>query len=281
MLFLLPALGFYLFVVLIPSFKGVESSFTNWSGLSRTKEWVGLAQFKKVFSDSDSIGALKHTFYLAVGITVIQNFIGLLLALGVHSKIKSKNILRVLFFAPAVIAPVATAYLWQYVFAPDGPLNTALNGVGAGGLIQDWLGDPHIVLRSIITVVVWQFAGYSMVIYLAGLESVPQELLEASELDGANYIQKFWYVVRPFLYPAITVTLMLSIIGGMKLFDQVAILTGGGPAQSSQTISTLIYRDAFSFGEFAYSAAMAVVLTIIVGFVSGIQYFVLSRTEKS
>jgi raffinose/stachyose/melibiose transport system permease protein len=120
-----------------------------------------------------------------------------------------------------------------------------------------------------------------MVIYLAGLEGVPKELIEAAEIDGANYLHRFWFVVRPFLYPAITVTLMLSIVGGFKLFDQVFILTGGGPGQASQTISTLMYRNAFLFGEFAYSTALAVLLTIFVSIFSAIQYFLISRIDKS
>ena len=280
-LFILPALIFYLFVVVVPSFRGIAFAFTDWSGLKPSSKWIGFDQFRRIFEDGDSLGALQHTIFLAIGITIIQNLVGLLLALGVHSKIKSRNFLRVLFFAPAVVAPVATAYLWQFLFAPNGPINAALSTVFSPSAAKEWLGDPKVVLWSIIIVVVWQFSGYSMVIFLAGLESVPEELLEAAELDGANYFYKFWYLVRHFLYPALTVTLMLSIIGGLKLFDQVYILTGGGPGQASQTISTMMYRNAFQFGEFGFSTAMAVLLTLIVALLSGIQYFGLSKTNKS
>jgi raffinose/stachyose/melibiose transport system permease protein len=279
--FLIPAFAFYIFVVVVPSLRGVLFAFTDWSGLSPDRKFIGLTQFKRVFEDSDSSGALKHTFFIAVGITVFQNLVGLLFALGLYSKIKSRNILRTMFFAPAIVAPVATAYLWQYMFAPAGPINTILEQIGLGSLAQDWLGNPAVVLWSIIIVVIWQFAGYSMVIYLAGLEGVPKEIIEAAEIDGAGYWKRFWFVVRPFLYPAITVTLMLSIIGGFKLFDQVYILTGGGPGQASQTISTMMYRNAFQFGEFAYSTALAVLLTIIVAAFSSIQYFFITRTDKS
>jgi len=186
-----------------------------------------------------------------------------------------------MFFAPAIVAPVATAYLWQYMFAPSGPINNIFQSIGLEFLAKDWLGDPNVVLWSIIIVVIWQFAGYSMVIYLAGLEGVPREIIEAAEIDGASYWKRFWYVVRPFLYPAITVTLMLSIIGGFKLFDQVYILTGGGPGQASQTISTMMYRNAFQFGEFAYSTALAVLLTLVVAAFSSAQYFMISKTDKS
>lgn len=279
--FLIPAFAFYLFVVVVPSIRGVFFAFTDWSGLSPDREFVGLSQFKRVFEDSDSSGALKHTFLIAIGITVLQNLVGLLIALGLYSKVRTRNLLRTMFFAPAIVAPVATAYLWQYMFAPSGPINNIFQSIGLEFLAKDWLGDPNVVLWSIIIVVIWQFAGYSMVIYLAGLEGVPREIIEAAEIDGASYWKRFWYVVRPFLYPAITVTLMLSIIGGFKLFDQVYILTGGGPGQASQTISTMMYRNAFQFGEFAYSTALAVLLTLVVAAFSSAQYFMISKTDKS
>ena len=279
--FLLPALIFYVFVVIAPSFQGVKFAFTDWSGFTQGYNWAGLTQFRRVIADTDTRSALSHTFVIAIGVTIFQNLVGLLLALGLFSKVKSRNLLRTLFFAPAIVAPVATAYLWQYMYAPTGPINSFLEVLGLQSFARDWLGDPSIVLNSIIVVVIWQFAGYSMVIYLAGLESVPKEMIEAAEIDGANYLQRFWFVVRPFLYPAITVTLMLSIIGGFKLFDQVFILTGGGPGVASQTISTLMYRNAFLFGEFAYSTALAVLLTIFVSVFSAIQYFLISKIDKS
>jgi raffinose/stachyose/melibiose transport system permease protein len=252
-------------------------AFTDWDGLSPTFSFVGFDQFAAIFQDAAASGAIWHTVIIAVGITILQNAIGLLLALGVSSRIKSRNFLRVLFFAPAVVAPVATAYLWRYMLSPTGPVNSVLDAVGLGALGQDWLGDPSIVLGSIIAFVVWQFAGYSMVIFLAGLEGIPEELKEAAELDGAGAVRKFWSVIRPLLAPAITVNLMLSLIGGLKVFDQVYILTGGGPANTSQTISTLIYKNAFELNNFAYSIAMAVLLAVFVAVISGFQYFGLSK----
>ncbi len=278
--FVLPALAFYLFVVVVPSLRGVAYAFSDWSGLTQNFKWIGFHQFKRVFDDVDTRSALGHTFFIAFGITILQNLLGLLLALGLFSKIRSRNFLRTILFAPAVVAPVATAYLWQYMYAPHGPINSFFKLIGLERLNKEWLGDPSIVLWSIVVVVIWQFAGYSMVIFLAGLEGVPIELVEAAEIDGANYFQRFFFVVRPFLYPAITVNLMLSLIGGFKLFDQVFILTGGGPGQASQTISTLMYRNAFLFGEFSFSTALAVLLTLLVAFFSALQYSIISRADK-
>jgi raffinose/stachyose/melibiose transport system permease protein len=242
---------------------------------------VGLSNFVEMVSDPAAMDAVWHTLVIAVAITVIQNGIGLLLALGVNSAIKSRNVLRVLLFAPAVITPIVTAYLWRNLLGPDGAVNSLLAAVGLGGWRQDWLGDPDLALWAVVGVVVWQFAGYSMVIFLAGLQSVPKELYEAAAIDGAGPVRRFWSVVRPLLAPALTVNLMLSIIGGIKLFDQVYALTGGGPGHATDTLSTLIYKDAFTLGEFGYSIALAVVLTAVVAVASTGQYLVLSRNERA
>jgi len=174
-----------------------------------------------------------------------------------------------------------TAYLWRNLLGPDGAVNSLLAAVGLGSWQQDWLGDPQLALWSIVAVIVWQFSGYSMVIFLAGLQSVPQEIFEAAAMDGAGPARRFWSVTRPLLAPAFTVNLMLSIIGGIKLFDQVYALTGGGPGHATDTLSTLIYKDAFTLGEFGYSIALAVVLTAIVATVSTGQYVVLARNERA
>ncbi|MEV8349283.1 carbohydrate ABC transporter permease [Streptomyces niveus] len=271
----------FAFVVLVPSTRGVYYALTDWDGLDPDFSFVGLDNFGAMFRDPDAVQAIWHTLLIAVAVTVIQNGFGLLLALGVNSVIKSRNVLRVFLFAPAVVTPLVTAYLWRNLLSPDGAVNSLLGAVGLGSWQQDWLGDPDIALWSVVGVVVWQFGGYSMVIFLAGLQSVPKEIYEAADIDGAGPVRRFWSVTRPLLAPALTINLMLSIIGGIKLFDQVYALTGGGPGHATDTLSTLIYKDAFTLGEFGYSIALAVVLTIIVAVVSAGQYFVLSRNEKA
>jgi raffinose/stachyose/melibiose transport system permease protein len=279
--FTLPALLLFAFVVLVPSARGVYYAFTDWDGLSPDFSWVGFGNFAAMLDDPAATQAVWHTLVIAAAITVIQNGIGLLLALGVNSTIKSRNVLRVLLFAPAVVTPIVSAYLWRNILGPDGAVNSLLGAVGLGSWRQDWLGDPDIALWSVVGVIVWQFAGYSMVIFLAGLQSVPREIHEAAAIDGAGAVRRFWSVTRPLLAPAFTINLMLSIIGGIKLFDQVYALTGGGPGHATDTLSTLIYKDAFTLGEFGYSIALAVVLTIVVSVASTGQYFGLSRAEKA
>jgi raffinose/stachyose/melibiose transport system permease protein len=280
-MFLIPAALFYGFVVLWPSVQGAALAFTDWNGLSADKTFTGLDNFVKMLHDPKALRALGNTLLIAVVITVVQNGIGLLLALGVNSRIKSRNVLRVLFFAPAIIVPIATGYLWRNLLAPNGAVNQLLDGIGLGFLKQSWLGNGSIALWCIAGVVIWQFAGYSMVIFLANLQSIPTEVIEASHVDGAGAFRRFWSIIRPELAPAITINLMLSIIGGVKLFDQVWVMTGGGPGGSTETLSTLLYKNAFQFGDFSYGIAIALVLTVVVAILSAGQYAALGRQKGS
>lgn len=279
--FALPAMVLFAFVVLVPSARGVYYAFTDWDGIDPNYSFIGLGNFRTMLHDTDAVQALWHTLLFAVAITIIQNGLGLLLALGVNSAIKSRNLLRVFLFAPAVITPIVTSYLWRNLLGPDGAVNSLLGAIGLTGWQQDWLGNPDIALWSIVGVIVWQFAGYSMVIFVAGLQSVPKEIYEAADIDGAGPVRRFWSVVRPLLAPAFTINLMLSVIGGIKLFDHVFALTGGGPGHATDTLSTLIYKDAFTLSEFGYSVALAVVLTIVVAIASTGQYAVLARNERA
>jgi raffinose/stachyose/melibiose transport system permease protein len=278
--FLVPALVLYGFVVLVPSGQGAALAFTDWDGLSPTKSFVGLENFREILDDEAARAAVSQTLVLAISVMLIQNGIGLLLALGVNSRIRTRNVLRVLLFAPAVMTPVVTAYLWKYILAPDGALNSLLGSVGLRALQQNWLGDPDLALWCVVGVVVWQFAGYSMVIFVAGLQSIPEEIYEAAAVDGAGPVRRFWHVQLPMLAPATTINLMLSLIIGLKLFDQIWVLTNGGPGDATENLSTLIYKSAFQFNEFAYSVALALVLTVFVAVLCSGQYWMLRRQEK-
>ena len=280
-LFVLPALLVYAAVVLYPSVSGVVYAFTDWSGIG---DWsfVGFDNFDTLFHDEQTLDALKNTLLLTVAIVVVQNGVGLLLALGVHSRIKSRILLRAVFFAPVVVSPVMVAFLWKYVYnpAPDAGLNGLLGAIGLHSLQQDWLGNPSLALWSVAAMVVWQNAGYSMVIFLAGLEGVPAELHEAATIDGAGPFSRFRYVTWPLLAPAATINLMLSTIGGLKLFDQIFAATNGGPGYATETLSTVLYKQAFVFGRFGYSTAVALVLALFVAAVSLVQIRYLRAREN-
>src|SRR4051812_5820406 len=278
--FAVPAMAIYALIVIYPSLSGAYYAFTSWSGIGAS-HWVGLQNFKNLFSDDQSSGALLNTIKLTVFIVIVQNGVGLALALGVHTRIKSRYVLRTILFAPAVLSPVVIAFLWKYMFnpQPNAGINGLLGFFGLDSLQQNWLGDPGVALWAIGLTVVWQFAGYSMVIFLAALQGIPQELEEAAALDGAGRVQRFWHVVLPLIAPAMTINLTLSTIGGLKLFDQVFAITNGGPGYASETLSTLIYKQAFVFGKCGYSTAVALVLALLVSGLALLQLRFLQSRE--
>ncbi|MFV0254301.1 MAG: carbohydrate ABC transporter permease [Beutenbergiaceae bacterium] len=277
-LFLIPAALPYLYVVVVPSGQGLVMSLTNWNGLTSDWNFVGIDNYLRIFGDATSTRAIVNTFTYALVTTVVENTLGLLIALALHTRIKSRNALRVLFFTPVVLLSVVVAYLWQYLFqSNNGAITSMFQALGFSDFNPNWLGDPNIVVFTICVIVVWQFTGYTMVIYLAGLQGVPQDQLEAAALDGAGPVTRFWYVVRPLLAPAITVNLMLSLIRGFMIFDQIWATTAGGPADTSHSLSTLVYRTAFQFGEMGLAAAIAVVLAVFVSLLGYVQYRSLLR----
>ncbi|TCC50337.1 sugar ABC transporter permease [Kribbella pittospori] len=274
-----PALVVYACVVLYPVLSGAYLAFTDWDGLSSSRAFTGLTNVKTFFGDQEARGALVHQLTIAAVFTTVQNVIGLVLAVVLDTKIKSRYVLRTLFFAPAVMTPVIIAFLWQYIYSTDGALNTLLAGVGLDGLRQSWLGNPKLALWSIIVVIIWQFSGYAMVIYLAGLQGIPRELTEAAEIDGAGAASTFFQVKLPLLAPAVTINVVLSTIMGLKIFDQVYAMTGGGPGSATQTLTGYQYQQAFTVGKFGYGTMVALVLAAIVSVVGAIQYKVIRRHE--
>jgi raffinose/stachyose/melibiose transport system permease protein len=277
--FVIPGLVLYLYVVVIPTAQGIYMSFTNWSVYSTSREFVGLRNYETIFGDATSSDVLVRTLVIAVATTIIQNVLGLLLALVLNTRVFARNVLRTIIFAPVIVSPLVCGYLFKYLFAPPGigAVNDILKAVGLGRLQQDWLGQPDTALPAVIAVICWQFVGMSMVIYLAGLQGVPAELIEAASIDGAGAVRRFWHVIRPLLAPAITINLMLSLIAGLKIFDQIYATTQGGPAGQTETISTLIYKQFNIVGAYSQSTALAVALAIAIAVLSLIQFTVLRR----
>ncbi len=259
--FIVPGLVFYVAVTLVPAISGGIQAFNRWDGFSTDIEFIGLDNFRAMLTDRAVVTGLINTLTIAFSITVLQNVLGLLLALGVNSRIKSRKILSAVFFAPAIVMPVVVAFLWQYLYAPFGVLSTIVESAGLSS--PDWLGDSSIALWSIIGVSIWQFAGYSMVIFLAGLQGIAPDILEAAEIDGTSPLQKLIMIQLPMLAPVLLVNVILSLIHGLKMFDLVWVMTQGGPGFATATLSTLIFENAFAFNKVGYSNAIALVLTII------------------
>jgi len=277
--FVLPALAFYLLVVIYPTIAGGWYAFTDWTGRRALPDFVGVDNFTELFTTPSALSALRNTLLIALSTTVVQTVIGLALALALHSALATRNLLRTLFFAPAMLPPVIIGFLWQYVLTPTGPLNEALTAIGLDGLAQNWLGDSSIALGSVIGVIIWQNAGLTMVIYLAGLQGIPAELHESAQIDGASWGQRLRHVTIPLLIPATTITLSLTLISSLKLFDQVFVMTGGGPGYATETLSLAMYEEAFVSGRYGYSTAIALVLTMIVFAFAMLQLKALRRFE--
>jgi raffinose/stachyose/melibiose transport system permease protein len=259
---------------------GFWYAFTDWDGFSFSADFIGLKNFREIFGDEKARGALVHTLQLGIAFVVVANAIGLLLALALHRTIKSRHFLRVVFFAPVVMSPIAVSFIWQYIFQYDGPLNAFLDAVGLGSLKHAWIGDPTWALWTIFVVLVWQFAGLTMVMYLAGLQSIPEEIEEAAVVDGASPLYRFWRVTFPLLAPAFTIALTYTMILGLRVFAQVLAVTDGGPFYESETLATQVYKQTFAFGRFGYGAAFAMILTIVVLVVAITQLLVLRAREK-
>ncbi|TCK59242.1 sugar ABC transporter permease [Curtobacterium sp. PhB136] len=279
--FAVPALAVFVAVVIYPNLQGFGYSFTNWDGFSAIADFVGLQNFTQLFSTGNSARAIINTFVLTAVVTVAQNVIGLLLALGVNSNVKSKYVLRLVFFFPVVLTPIVCGYLWKYLLTPEGSLNSTLSALGLGNLQQDWLGNPHLALYSVCAAIIWQGAGYSMVIYMAGLQGVPEELIEASALDGAGSFRRFSSITLPLIRGSIVINVLLTVIGNLKQFDTVFSMTAGGPSGASDTMATIVYQTAFQFQQYPIALAQGVVLTIIVGVIGFFQYRLTQRKDDA
>jgi raffinose/stachyose/melibiose transport system permease protein len=268
----LPAVVLMLALIYATTATGAFYAFTDWAGIGDFT-FVGLDNFKKIFSTSELTGALVNTLILAFGFLVFTNILGLLFALALNRTLKSRFVLRTLLFMPVVIAPIAVSYIWKFIFAFNGPLNQTLGAIGLKSWQHDWLGDPDLALWCVLAVMVWQSVGFCMVIYLAGLATVPVDLEEAAVLDGAGIVKRFRHITVPMIQPSIAIATTLTLIQGLRVFDQVLALTAGGPAGSTQTLGTEVYQQAFVFNNFGFGASLALVLSVLILIFTVIQQY--------
>ena len=253
-------------------------AFTNWNGLG-SPSWTGLANLRDIATDPMSRGALWHTLELVAAFVALVNVFGLALALALYRAVKTRHLLRMLFFAPVALSGLAVGFIWQWIFSYNGGLDQLLGVVGLAGSERPWLGDPATALWTILVVMVWQFSGLTMVLYLAGLQAISEDVVEATLVDGASPWFRFRKVVLPLLAPAVTVCVTLTSIIGLHVFDQVVALTGGGPVGASTTLAFQIYEQTFVLGRFGYGAAFSLIMALLVGLVAVSQVAVLRRRE--
>lgn len=262
--FSFPALAVFLLFFITPTVIGFYYSFTDWNINADTIKFNGLDNYRALFQEPRLVTAFSNTLIFAAVVTLMQNALGLGLALILNEALKLRNFLRMIFFLPYVISPIVIGYIFRAIYHPGhGIVNQFLNAAGLGFLAQDWLNDPKYALFSIIVTDLWRVVGFSMVIYLAGLQFIPKDLTESANIDGARYWERFRYIVFPLLAPSLTVNVLLSMINSMKIFEMVMVLTEGGPGYTTEVFYTYI-RTMFSTGEFGYATAVNLMLFLLV-----------------
>jgi raffinose/stachyose/melibiose transport system permease protein len=257
---LTPALVLFVGFVLLPMVIAAYYSLFNWTGFGPLSDFIGVHNYKVAFNDPVFVRAVEHTVAIAVLSLVIQLPLSLGIALLLNRRFRARTLMRIVVFAPYVLPPAVTAVMWSLMLQPQGFVDQVLKSVGLGGLVQLWLANLHIVLYTNFVVLTWQYIGFGIVLLLAGLQGIPAELLEAAAIDGATPWQATRRITLPLLGPTIRIWIFLTVIGSLQVFDIVWILTGGGPANASTTISTYMFLNGFRSLEFGYGTAIAVIL---------------------
>ncbi|MCK9547032.1 MAG: sugar ABC transporter permease [Sphaerochaeta sp.] len=263
--FLLPTILVFGFLFVIPTLTSFYYSLTDWNINRRVITFIGFDNFIELFSDIKFRATLGNTLTYAFSVTFTRNFLGLLLAILLNiATLRGKNLFRTIIFLPYVIAPVVIGYLFTAIYNPSqGILNQSLRTIGLAFLAKDWLNDPNIALFSTIMTDVWRTTGFSMVIYLAGLQAIPQELYESAAIDGANGVRRLAHITLPLLAPSITINVVLALIGTMKVFVMILVLTNGGPGYATEVMNTYI-MSTFSLGLYGSGTAANIILSLLI-----------------
>ncbi|WP_203736819.1 carbohydrate ABC transporter permease, partial [Catellatospora chokoriensis] len=263
-LFLTPALVLFLLLVIAPILLAGYTSMYKWNGFNLPENFVGLDNFTRAFQDPTFLGDLWHTLVLITLSLVIQLPVSLALAMLLNQKLKGRSIYRVIFFAPYVLSEVTTAVLFTLVLSPNRGLGQQIAGwLGIEALDGAVFADPDTVLYALFFVISWKYFGFHMILYLAGRQGIPQELTEAATTDGAGAWQVFRHVTLPLLGPTIRISVFLSVIGSIQLFDMVWVLTGGGPIHSSETMAVTMFDRGFRRFEVGYASAISIIMFLI------------------
>ncbi len=245
-----------------PIIFGLPLAFTNYSALAET-QWVGWRNFERAFADADFLHSLKNSLLYVIVVPVIQ-FVSILMAILVNNNLKGVQFFRVAYFIPVVTSMVAVAIAWKWMFEEKGIVNYILKSVGLIDSNIAYLNNIDTALFAVMFVTVWKGLGYYMMIYLAGLQSIPSELQEAARIDGANRYQVIWHVTIPLLKPFVLLCSLLSVMAAIRVFDEVYVMTGGGPANSSMVTGLYTYNKAFKDFDFGYAAAIGLIVALIV-----------------
>ncbi|MEU0199785.1 MULTISPECIES: sugar ABC transporter permease [unclassified Streptomyces] len=277
--FQLPALVLFMGLVLLPMLFALYAAFFRWGGFGMPSDYVGGENFTRLFQDEVFLGDLWRCLVLVVLSLVVQLPFALAMAVLLNQRLRGRAVYRMLFFAPYVLSEAITGILFGMIFAPDdGFADQVLGKVGLDGLGGEWFADPSTVMATLFLVMTWKYFGFHMMLYLAGLQAVPRELTEAALIDGAGPWQRFRNVTLPLLAPTLRISVFLSVIGAIQLFDLVWVTTAGGPDHHSETMAVTMFQYGFKRYQVGYASAISVVMfAISLVFALAYQRFVLRR----
>ncbi|MDJ1016039.1 MAG: sugar ABC transporter permease [Paracoccaceae bacterium] len=277
-LFLLPALTIYIVFAIYPTYSVIEYSFTDWDGISPEREFIGWANYQRLFSDKIFWEAFRNTFVWSGVIIVINVGLGLVIAAMLARVWKARLLIQTCIVLPVVISPMAVATIWRWMYQPTGVINQVLESIGLGGFATPWLGSPDVVLYALALAHSWSTIGLSVIIFLAGLQAVDEDLYEAARVDGANALQQFRFVTMPALRPVTAVVFILTLTQSFKVFDIVWATTQGGPIRFSEILSTYMYKRGALENQYGYGSAIGVSLLVIVS-IATIVYMQIQNKE--
>ena len=279
LLFCAPALIVYLVFKLIPAISGIGYAMTDWNGLSKDFDFVFLDNFIEVFSDKYFWQSVWFTFKYVAVMVVVANVVALLLAVAIESRRHGKGIYRTIYYMPNMISMVIGGYMWMFIFTQV--LYYMADNWGFTFLDHSWIGDPRFSFWAIVIVSTWSMVGYLMIIYLAALQGVLADIIEAAELAGANSRQCFFKITLPMILPALTICVFWTLTPGFQVFDVIYSLTGGGPGRATQSVAMNIYEEAFRGNiRYGYATAKSTILFLIVMVITLIQLRVMKSREE-
>ena len=277
LLITIPIVALFFCFNTLPLIKGVIYSFTNFKGYG-SYDWVGLRNYKDLFTDSRVGGSYLFTFKLAIAATIVTNVVSLILALGLNSKIRFKSALRGAYFIPNVLGALVVGYIFNYFFTYILPAFG--KAIGSKTFSSSMLSSTSLAWVAIVVVCAWQSIAMNTIIYISGLQTVPEDVYEAGAIDGATGFAKFRYLTFPLIIPFFSINMVLCVKNFLMVFDQIMALTKGGPAQSTESISYLIYNNGMSGGQFGFQSANAVVFFVVIVIISVAQMTITGKKEE-
>jgi raffinose/stachyose/melibiose transport system permease protein len=263
-LFILPVLLLYVVFVLRPAVQTFWLAFYKWNGVSIDREWVGLASFQRLLGEQIFWQALQHTLVWTAVVVTFNLVVGLIAAALLAGNIRGRLVFQLGYFLPVVQASVVTAMIWRWIYAPTGVLNTGLEAIGLGFLTRGWLGDFAVVLPALAIASSWMTFGLSVVILLAGMQSIDPTLYDAARVDGAGSGRMFLDITIPSLRNTITIVILLALVDALKVFDIIWATTEGGPIRTTEVLSTYLFKEGFQQNQYGYGSAIAVALAVII-----------------